>query len=113
MHFRRSSAVIFPGRPRSLQIIAEFSDGVARATQGGKERRPTALASYAALRGSWLVGCGFAVDVVLVGACLPGIGAHVALNGLYKSFRESLWCFHPLPNISLPSMSAGRAPNSA
>lgn len=45
---------------------------------GKKERRATALASYTALRGSWLVDCGFAEEVLLVGACLRGAGARVA-----------------------------------
>src|SRR5260370_12887312 len=106
MHFRRSSAVIFPGWPRSLQIIAEFSDGVARATQGRKERRPTALASYAALRGSWLVGCGFALDVVLVGACLPGIVAHDAPNVLSKSFLNLGGVVIRFPPFPFPTLSA-------
>lgn len=45
---------------------------------GRKERRATALVSYTALRGSWLVDCGFAEEVLLVGACLPGTDARVA-----------------------------------
>jgi len=45
---------------------------------GRKERRATELSSYAALRGSWLVDSGFAVDVLLAGACLRDTGAQVA-----------------------------------
>ena len=44
---------------------------------GRKERRATVFASYAALRGSWLVDSGFAVEV-LAGACLRETGAQVA-----------------------------------
>jgi len=43
----------------------------------GKNAAQLVLSSYAALRGSWLVDSGFAVEV-LAGACLRETGAQVA-----------------------------------
>jgi hypothetical protein len=45
---------------------------------GGKSAAPLPFAIYAALRGSWLVDSGFAVDVLLVGGCVLAAGARVA-----------------------------------
>jgi len=38
--------------------------------QEGNERRASALRQCTALRGSWLVDCGFAEEVLPVEACL-------------------------------------------
>jgi len=45
---------------------------------GGKSAARLLFAIYAALRGSWLVDSGFAVDVLLAGTCVRAAGARVA-----------------------------------
>ena len=89
-------------------------DSAGACAGGRKERRATAVASHATLRGSWLVDSGFVVEVLLAGVCLRGTGAHVARA---RACAESslnlggvLICF---PTFRCPNMSAGRMPNSA